>query len=69
MAACAKHFPGLGKAVLDPHLELPVVSSSKEEMTTADFIPFRNSGWSNDYRQNRFCFRAFKIGEKNAQKS
>ena len=25
VAACAKHFPGLGMAELDPHLDLPVV--------------------------------------------
>ncbi len=41
VAACAKHFPGLGQAVLDPHLELPVVSSGRNEMAAADFVPFK----------------------------
>lgn len=41
VAACAKHFPGLGRAVLDPHLELPFVSSSRESLVAGDFIPFK----------------------------
>lgn len=40
VAACAKHFPGLGQAVLDPHLELPVVSASRERMEQFDLLPF-----------------------------
>lgn len=39
LAACAKHFPGLGLATLDPHLELPVVDLSEELMREAR-IPF-----------------------------
>lgn len=32
LVACAKHFPGLGMARLDPHQQLPRVSSSRDEM-------------------------------------
>ncbi len=40
VAACAKHFPGLGGAGLDPHLTLPVVRRSRAEMAD-DLIPFQ----------------------------
>ena len=35
-----KHIPGHGRAVVDSHLELPQVSSSKTELRTVDFKPF-----------------------------
>ena len=41
VAACAKHFPGLGAAVLDPHLKLPVVERSRAEILACDLEPFR----------------------------
>ncbi len=40
VAACVKHFPGLGRAVLDPHHELPFVASSRESLLASDLIPF-----------------------------
>ncbi|MFA6498197.1 MAG: beta-N-acetylhexosaminidase [Desulfurivibrionaceae bacterium] len=40
LAACAKHFPGLGGATLDPHKVLPMVSFSLEELRTCDLPPF-----------------------------
>lgn len=41
VAACAKHFPGLGKSLPDPHLELPTVIASRQEMELNDFLPFQ----------------------------
>ncbi len=41
IAACAKHFPGLGEAVIDPHLKLPVVSDSREKIMACDLLPFQ----------------------------
>ncbi len=41
IAACGKHFPGLGAAIVDPHLELPLVNSSLEKLHTIDIIPFK----------------------------
>ncbi len=41
IAACAKHFPGLGEAVIDPHLQLPVVADSFEKIMTCDLLPFQ----------------------------
>lgn len=35
-----KHIPGHGRAVVDSHLALPVVSASHEEMRATDFRPF-----------------------------
>lgn len=35
-----KHLPGHGRATVDPHLELPVVSETREALA-ADFMPFR----------------------------
>ncbi len=41
VAACAKHFPGLGAAALDPHEVRPVVDRGAEEMEACDLRPFR----------------------------
>jgi beta-N-acetylhexosaminidase len=38
--SCAKHFPGHGDAVVDPHLDLPVFSGTMERLQTAELIPF-----------------------------
>jgi beta-N-acetylhexosaminidase len=40
VAACAKHFPGLGSALLDPHLELPVVDRPGARLLAEDLVPF-----------------------------
>jgi len=37
---CIKHMPGHGKAMVDPHLELPVISDGLENLQ-ADFAPFK----------------------------
>ena len=36
-----KHIPGHGRAVVDSHLELPVVDADPEELHDTDFAPFR----------------------------
>ncbi|MDH4320909.1 MAG: beta-N-acetylhexosaminidase [Desulfobulbaceae bacterium] len=41
VAACVKHFPGLGAAVIDPHLHLPTVSQSRRQLDEIDLAPFR----------------------------
>ena len=38
--AVAKHFPGLGRATLDPHHELPMIEVDKEEMEAINLPPF-----------------------------
>lgn len=43
VAACAKHFPGLGSAMLDPHLELPVVDLPGARLLRDDLLPFRQA--------------------------
>jgi beta-N-acetylhexosaminidase len=37
---CAKHFPAGGRAVNDPHHELPVVDMGIEELQRHDLIPY-----------------------------
>ncbi len=37
---CLKHMPGHGRAATDPHLGLPVIKASLDELE-ADFYPFR----------------------------
>ncbi|MBN2144088.1 MAG: beta-N-acetylhexosaminidase [Candidatus Aureabacteria bacterium] len=39
--ACGKHYPGLGRALLDPHLQLPVISASKDDLISTDFVPYQ----------------------------
>lgn len=41
---CGKHFPGLGRAWVDPHHELPVVDASLEDLLVRDVIPFTALG-------------------------
>jgi len=41
LAACAKHFPGLGKSLPDPHQELPTVTAGQDELASCDFLPFK----------------------------
>jgi beta-N-acetylhexosaminidase len=41
VAACAKHFPGQGRAAADSHLELPAVRGTLEQLRRADLVPFR----------------------------
>jgi beta-N-acetylhexosaminidase len=38
--AVAKHFPGLGKSDLDPHLHLPTIHATFEEMESVHLLPF-----------------------------
>ncbi|MCF8130529.1 MAG: beta-N-acetylhexosaminidase [Deltaproteobacteria bacterium] len=41
--AVGKHFPGLGKARLDPHEYLPTIESDQQEMAATDFLPFQDA--------------------------
>lgn len=40
--SCLKHFPGHGDTDKDSHLELPLVSRSRDELERVDLLPFRN---------------------------
>ncbi|MBI3567379.1 MAG: glycosyl hydrolase family 3, partial [Gemmatimonadetes bacterium] len=39
--ACAKHFPGHGRADGDSHVALPTVFASADQLWTTDLLPFR----------------------------
>ncbi len=41
VAACAKHFPGLGNTAIDTHLALPILDTSVEQLRKNDMQPFR----------------------------
>lgn len=41
VAACAKHFPGLGDTAVDSHLDLPVVESPVDHIIAQDLDPYR----------------------------
>jgi beta-N-acetylhexosaminidase len=41
--AVAKHFPGIGRTVLDSHLDLPVLDVSLSDLEAFDLIPFRRA--------------------------
>ncbi len=43
LLTCAKHFPGIGSLVEDPHEELPKLSLSRQEFEQRDFLPFVSS--------------------------
>ncbi len=38
--ACAKHFPGIGRTVLDSHFELPVLHARESLLESSDLVPF-----------------------------
>ncbi len=39
--AVAKHFPGIGRTVLDSHLDLPIVKEDLDILEACDLIPFQ----------------------------
>ena len=41
--AVAKHFPGLGKSDLDPHLHLPTIHAPLDEMESVHLVPFQGA--------------------------
>ena len=41
--AVAKHFPGLGKSDLDPHLHLPTIHATFKEMESVHLTPFQGA--------------------------
>ncbi len=42
---CIKHMPGHGRAVCDPHLGLPIINDSLENLMN-DFMPFRECNYA-----------------------
>lgn len=40
---CAKHFPGLGSAIIDPHLKTAVSSASIQDFEQIHFPPFKSA--------------------------
>ena len=43
ISATGKHYPGLGRAKLDPHHHAPVIRWENEDERTADLLPFREA--------------------------
>ena len=41
--AVGKHFPGLGKARLDPHEHLPTIEADQQEIETINLPPFQDA--------------------------
>lgn len=41
--AVAKHFPGLGRTQLDPHVHLPVIDMDERELEGINLPPFRSA--------------------------
>src|SRR6266404_104504 len=38
--SCAKHFPGHGDTLIDPHHDLPVFAGTMERLESAELVPF-----------------------------
>lgn len=43
VAACAKHFPGKGRAWVDAHIDLPLIDRGMPEMLSEELVPFTHS--------------------------
>lgn len=41
VAATAKHFPGKANTPIDPHVNLPVITDSVDDLWETDLVPFR----------------------------
>lgn len=41
--AVAKHFPGIGRTVLDSHLDLPDLETDSDELASRDMMPFQSA--------------------------
>jgi beta-N-acetylhexosaminidase len=41
--SCAKHYPGHGDAVVDPHLDLPVFAGTMARLESAELVPFASA--------------------------
>ncbi len=41
--ACAKHFPGIGSALFDTHIEMPIIDKSLHDLESSDLIPFKTA--------------------------
>lgn len=41
--AVAKHFPGIGRTVLDSHMDLPSLSADYESLVNYDLLPFNKA--------------------------
>ena len=41
--AVAKHFPGIGRTILDSHMEMPSLDIDLSAITSYDLLPFRNA--------------------------
>ncbi|HEU5348139.1 MAG TPA: glycoside hydrolase family 3 N-terminal domain-containing protein, partial [Ktedonobacterales bacterium] len=39
---CLKHWPGIGDASQDPHLTLPVINRTRDQLESTEFAPFRS---------------------------
>ncbi|HET9057519.1 MAG TPA: glycoside hydrolase family 3 N-terminal domain-containing protein [Chitinophagaceae bacterium] len=39
--ACAKHFPGHGDVTVDSHLDLPVITKTRNQLDSLELYPFR----------------------------
>lgn len=40
--ACLKHFPGLGAATVDAHLQLPTIDRTLDQIESVELAPYRN---------------------------
>jgi len=43
VVSVAKHFPGIGRTILDSHLELPYLEADADELWAGDLEPFRQA--------------------------
>jgi beta-N-acetylhexosaminidase len=43
VAACAKHFPGLGATSVDTHLALPKLDTEVSQLMSVDLLPYREA--------------------------
>ena len=41
--AVAKHFPGIGRTILDSHISMPYIDTDFKTLEASDFIPFKKA--------------------------
>lgn len=57
--SCVKHFPGSGSTIKDSHLELPIITETKEKLLNYNMYPFVNLLESDALMSTHCLFKSF----------
>ncbi len=61
LMSCAKHFPGHGDTAVDSHIDLPVITRSRDDLHRCDLLPFAEAirAGVSSVMMGHLCVRAY----------